>query len=197
MLKQTVALAFGISLALPACVCANEIAKATQSQGKVADFLQDKSNSLYGIDAPGEMSKEAGKDGFHQPTFFEYSPAHRIESGARTKGWLIPSRLESSEDQHCNGKSVEDFLKGVCNKLHGFDIVSPDREKKLPPAWGGDQFITAPRYGEYKFQQTPFFQLAPNQRFDPTQNLKPSEHLLPKDFNPQNFGLPDANPQAK
>lgn len=197
MQKHTVALAIGISLAFPAYVCANEISNVTHSQGEISDFLHGKRNSLYGIDPPGSAPQRTGKESFSQPAFFEFTPVHRTERGARTKGWLIPAKLESSEDQHCNGKSVEDFLKGTCNKLHGFDIIAPDSPKKLPPAWGGDEFITAPRYGEYKFPQIPFFQLAPNQRFDPTQNLKPFEHLVPKNFNPQNFGLPDANPQAE
>ena len=47
-----------------------------------------------------------------------------------------------NKEKECNGKSVQDFLKGKCNKLHGIDVRPFDRkDKPLPPAWGGDEFV--------------------------------------------------------
>lgn len=138
MLKLAVAFAFSIVLFAPTYSIAAEKFDTTDPS-EAAQFLQGRTNSLYGVDPPRYLLNQAKTNSLYSP-FSEFSPVNRIERGISQKG-LIPIKFNNSDDAGCNGTSVEDFLKGKCNKLHGFDVRPYERGKgKLPPAWGGDEF---------------------------------------------------------
>ncbi|HNB23145.1 MAG TPA: hypothetical protein PKZ32_12020 [Candidatus Melainabacteria bacterium] len=130
-----------------------------------------------------------------KPAFLDLSQLQKVENGAPTKGWLIPARLDSS-DPHCNGKSVQDFLNGKCNKLHGFDMPlnKPDR-KGLPPAFGQDGSTRLRTDGEFGWQQSPFFEFTPKNHGEFKLDGTPLDDGVP--ISPEEFGLPDVKPKAK
>jgi hypothetical protein len=114
------------------------------------------------------------------------------ESG---KSWLRSAMpLELAGEKECDGKSVDDFLKGKCNKLHGFDVQPYERGKgKLPPAWGGDEYTKfvplAPGAGGRPWQRSgnevPFYEFEPRFRVEfPSGDKLPPLNECPK-FEPR------------
>lgn len=179
MFKMSVAFAGGLILLFPT------LAFADKEKPDAREFKQERLESLGG--SYTQIPKQAGpkSDGLSPPSTFG------IDQGRQTKPWLVPTKFDSSEDQNCNGRSVEDFLKGTCNKLHGFDIVSPDRPKKLPPAWG----VPGTDKLEDNWQQYPFFEYLPTDRYENYNKANPLK-TAPGKFAPKDFGLPGANPNT-
>lgn len=138
MLKLAVAFAAGFVLLAPTLASAAEGMKdAPVSEAR--EFLLGRRNNLYGIDPPRSVLIKNDEKS-HSKSWSEHLPSPS-DSGFQSKSWLIPTKLDSSGQPGCNGSSVEDFLKGKCNKLHGFDVRPYERGNgKLPPAWGGDEF---------------------------------------------------------
>ncbi len=143
MLKLAVAFAVGSLLFCPIVAVAAETASRMNGSA-TTEFLQGRTNSLFGIDPPGSLLNQEIAKTYSISPFIEFTPINSIERGLSQKG-LVPVKLNSSEDPGCNGSSVDDFLKGKCNKLHGFDVRPYERGNgKLPPAWGGEgsaQFV--------------------------------------------------------
>jgi hypothetical protein len=181
MQKHTVILGIGIFLASPTSVSAEEKAQVSCTHGAVTQFLQGKRDSLYGIDPPAYYINADDSKSFSSEAFTDFSQVHRIERGRQTQPWLIPTKVDDSHEQHCNGKSVEDFLNGKCNKLHGFDLRP--RNGTLVPQSGMDEFKSIKRFesGGYGFgvDMPPTFEYTPVDRFSPYQHVKPEEWLPP------------------
>ncbi|PZM82872.1 MAG: hypothetical protein DKT66_12860 [Candidatus Melainabacteria bacterium] len=118
-----------------------------------------------------------------------------IESRASGESWLRSAMpLELAGEKECDGKSVDDFLKGKCNKLHGFDLRPGERGNgKLPPAWGGDEFTKfvpmAPeasgRPGQRFGNELPYYEFEPRFRVEfPSGDKLPPLNECPK-FEPR------------
>lgn len=67
-----------------------------------------------------------------------------LEGRESGKSWLRNEMpLDLMGEKECNGKSVDDFLKGKCNKLHGYDVkpTLPNAKRFGDRFKGMDSFI--------------------------------------------------------
>lgn len=214
MLKLAVAFAVGSLLFCPIVAVAAETA-SRMNGSTTTEFLQGRTNSLFGIDPPGSLLNQEKAKTYSISPFIEFTPINSIERGLSQKG-LVPVKLNSSEDPGCNGSSVDDFLKGKCNKLHGFDVRPYERGNgKLPPAWGGEgsaQFVPlSPEAGGHSWHIygdegtttiPPFFENGIYQRVTPNYGMpwKEVPQLTPNErpmFGPSEQKQQEPNPAAK
>lgn len=113
----------------------------------VTDFVQGKCHKLKGFDLLRDIKTQ-----FNGPRSGSSVEPFVKESGGRS--WHIygdESQIFTTPFKRAPGifrldgefknQSVDDFMNGKTNKLHGIDSIPSNLKAPLPPAWGGDEFV--------------------------------------------------------
>lgn len=163
----------------------------------VKEFLQGTCDKLKGFDSLRDVRLQSSPGNSSIPPFYEFSPIRRIQRGSFVKeagghAWHIygddgvnrTSPLFEytpriyHRDSEFNKRSVDDFMQGKKDNLKGVDPVPHDLRKRLPPAWGGDEFVHTEGFTQ---SGTPYQQVNPLYGLD---GLAPSVQMKNPLFDP-------------
>lgn len=193
MLKLAVAFSAGVALFFPVSCCAAE--KAEGTKGAATDFLLGRASNLYGIDPPQSVLIENDVK-LNSKAWSEFLPTSN-ERSVQSQSWLLPTKFVPNENGHCNGRSVEDFLNGKCNKLHGFDVKPVQFNEKR---FGKGSFVKDAGGHSWNVDSehiNRIYQSVPIEQFLKEYPNPPQLKSTPPLFGPRELNVPNAKPDEK
>ncbi len=157
----------------------------------VKEFLQGTCDKLKGFDSLRDVRIQSKEGNWNIPPYYEFSPIHRIQRGTFVKeagghAWHIygdegtnrtgpifeyTPKIYRRHEGEFNKKSVDDFMHGKKDRLRGVDTL-PHEMKKLPPAWGGDEFVNTEGFTQ---SGAPYQNVNPLYGIDPPKLEKPNQ----------------------